>query len=132
MVYSPTKAQLKRILIVDDMEDNISLLEAILVEEGYIVDTANNGKTALAKVKAAPPDLILMDAMMPGMDGYEVTRRIREQKDLPFIPILLITAHENLNAAEALDLGANDFVRKPIEYDELMARVRASLRLKTM
>lgn len=130
MVSSPSKAQLKRILIVDDMQDNISLLEAILVEEGYIVDTANSGKAALAKVRTTPPDLILLDAMMPGMDGLEVTRRIREQKDLPFIPILLITAYENLNAAEALDLGANDFVRKPIEYDELMARVRASLRLK--
>ncbi|MBE9229754.1 response regulator [Phormidium sp. LEGE 05292] len=131
MVSSPSKAQLKRILIVDDMQDNISLLEAILVEEGYIVDTANSGKAALAKVQTTPPDLILLDAMMPGMDGLEVTRRIREQKDLPFIPILLITAYENLNAAEALDIGANDFVRKPIEYDELMARVRASLRLKT-
>lgn len=131
MVYSSTKAQLKRILIVDDMQDNISLLEAILVEEGYVVDSANNGKTALAKVQSTPPDLILLDAMMPGMDGYELTRRIREQKNLPFIPIVLITAYENLNAAEALDLGANDFVRKPIEYDELMARVRASLRLKT-
>ncbi|XWK88345.1 MAG: response regulator [Phormidium sp.] len=131
MISSPTKAQLKRILIVDDMQDNISLLEAILVEEGYVVDTANNGKLALEKVQSTPPDLILLDAMMPGMDGYELTRRIREQKDLPFIPIVLITAYENLNAAQALDLGANDFVRKPIEYDELMARVRASLRLKT-
>ncbi|MFB2878331.1 response regulator [Floridanema aerugineum] len=130
MAYSATKAQLKRILIVDDMQDNISLLEAILVEEGYVVDTANNGKAALAKVQTTPPDLILLDAMMPGMDGYELTRRIREQKDLPFIPIVLITAYENMNAAQALDLGANDFVRKPIEYDELMARVRASLRLK--
>jgi CheY-like chemotaxis protein len=130
MAYSATKAELKRILIVDDMQDNISLLEAILVEEGYVVDTANNGKTALAKVQTTPPDLILLDAMMPGMDGYELTRRIRERKDLPFIPIVLITAYENMNAAQALDLGANDFVRKPIEYDELMARVRASLRLK--
>lgn len=132
MIYSPSKDQVKRILIVDDMQDNISLLEAILVEEGYVVDTANNGKAALVKAQTEIPDLILMDAMMPGMDGMEVTRRIREQKDLPFIPILLITAYENLNAAEALDLGANDFVRKPIEYDELMARVRASLRLKAM
>ncbi|MFB2836401.1 response regulator [Floridanema evergladense] len=130
MISSPTKAQLKRILIVDDIQDNISLLEAILVEEGYVVDTANNGKVALEKIQSIPPDLILLDAMMPGMDGYELTRKIREQKDLPFIPIVLITAYENMNAAQALDLGANDFVRKPIEYDELMARVRASLRLK--
>lgn len=130
MISTPSKTQLKRILIVDDMEDNLSLLEAILVEEGYVVDSATNGKAALAKVQTTVPDLILMDAMMPGMDGYEVTRRIREQKNLPFIPILLITAYENLNAAKALDIGANDFVRKPIEYDELMARVRASLRLK--
>jgi DNA-binding response OmpR family regulator len=73
-----------------------------------------------------------MDAMMPGMDGYEVTRRIRQNKKLAFIPILMITAYEDANAAKGLDLGANDFIRKPIDYDELLARVKASLRLKDM
>ena len=68
--------------------------------------------------------------MMHGMDGYEVTRRIRQNKKLPFIPILLITAYENANVPEGLNLGANDFIRKPIDYDELMARINAFLRLK--
>lgn len=132
MLNSQSKLQSKRILVVDDLEDNISLLQAILKEEGYEVDTAQNGKSALAKVEAFPPDLVLMDAMMPGMDGYEVTRRIRQNQKLPFIPILMITAHEAANIPQGLDLGANDFIRKPIDYDELMARVKASLRLKDM
>jgi CheY-like chemotaxis protein len=125
-----TKPQAKRILIVDDIEDNLFLLHAILTEEGYEVDSANNGKSALAKIEASPPDLVLMDAMMPGMDGYEVTRRIRQNKKLPFIPIILITAYENANVPQGLELGANDFIRKPIDFDELMARIKAFLRLK--
>jgi CheY-like chemotaxis protein len=123
-----TKA--KRLLIVDDVEDNLFLLEAILTEEGYEVDSAKNGKEALAKIEASPPDLVLLDAMMPGMDGYEVTRRIRQNKKLPFLPVLLITAYENANIPQGLDLGANDFIRKPIDYEELMARIKAFLRLK--
>lgn len=132
MVPLQNKRQALRILAVDDIEDNLSLLEAILKEEGYEVDTATNGKLALAKIEASLPDLVLMDAMMPGMDGYEVIRRIRENKKLPFIPVLLITAYEDANAALGLDLGANDFIRKPIEYEELMARIKASLRMKSM
>ncbi|MBD1938983.1 response regulator [Microcoleus sp. FACHB-68] len=132
MVPLQNKRQAVRILAVDDIEDNLSLLEAILREEGYEVDTATNGKLALAKIEASLPDLVLMDAMMPGMDGYEVIRRIRENKKLPFIPVLLITAYEDANAALGLDLGANDFIRKPIEYEELMARIKASLRMKSM
>jgi CheY-like chemotaxis protein len=120
----------KRLLIVDDVEDNLFLLEAILTEEGYEVDSAKNGKEALAKIEASPPDLVLLDAMMPGMDGYEVTRRIRQNKKIPFIPVLLITAYENANIPQGLDLGANDFIRKPIDYEELMARIKAFLRLK--
>jgi DNA-binding response OmpR family regulator len=123
-----TKA--KRLLIVDDIEDNLFLLEAILTEEGYEVDSAKNGKEALAKIEASPPDLVLLDAMMPGMDGYEVTRRIRENKKIPFLPVILITAYENANIPQGLDLGANDFIRKPIDYEELMARIKAFLRLK--
>jgi CheY-like chemotaxis protein len=122
--------QAKRILVVDDIEDNVFLLQSMLTEEGYEVDSAKNGKSALAKIEASPPDLVLLDAMMPGMDGYEVTRRIRQNKKLPFIPIILITAYENANVPEGLNLGANDFIRKPIDYDELMARINAFLRLK--
>jgi CheY-like chemotaxis protein len=125
-----TKPQAKRILVVDDLEDNLFLLETILTEEGYEVDTALNGKSALTKIESSPPDLVLMDAMMPGMDGYEVTRRIRQNKKLPFIPILLLTAYVEADAPKGLELGANDFIRKPIDYDELMARIKAFLRLK--
>lgn len=130
MLPSDSKEQSKRILIVDDIADNLSLLEAILIDEGYEVDSARNGKSALAKAEASPPDLMLIDAMMPGMDGYEVTRRIRQNKNLPFIPILLITASEDANASAGLNEGANDFIRKPIDYHELMARIKAFLRLK--
>jgi CheY-like chemotaxis protein len=127
---SPSQA--KRILVVDDIEDNLFLLQAILADEGYEVDIAKNGKSALAQIEASIPDLVLMDAMMPGMDGYEATRRIRQNKKLPFIPILLITAYENANVPQGLELGANDFIRKPIDFDELMARIKAVLRLKQM
>jgi DNA-binding response OmpR family regulator len=130
MFPSPSKRQAQRILVVDDLEDNLFLLQAILTGEGYEVDLAQSGKSALAKIEASPPDLVLMDAMMPQMDGYQVTRRIRENKKLPFIPILMITAYEDANVPQGLELGANDFIRKPIDYDELMARIKASLRLK--
>lgn len=122
----------KRILVVDDIEDNVSLLQVILTEEGYEVDTAIDGKSALAKIEASPPDLLLLDAMMPKMDGYEVTRRIRQNNKLPFIPILLITAYVEADVPKGLELGANDFIRKPIDYDELLARVKSTLRLKDM
>ena len=130
MFSSQPERQAKRILVVDDLEDNLFLLQTILTEEGYEVDIAQSGKSALAKIEASPPDLVLMDAMMPQMDGYQVTRRIRENKKLPLIPILMITAYENANVPQGLELGANDFIRKPIDYDELMARIKASLRLK--
>ena len=132
MLPSQAKRQAKRILVVDDIEDNLSLLQAILMEEGYEVDITKDGKSALAKIEASPPDLLLLDAMMPQMNGYEVTRRIRQNKNLPFIPILMITAYEDANVPEGLDLGANDFIRKPIDFDELMSRVKATLRLKDM
>ncbi|MEA5571813.1 hybrid sensor histidine kinase/response regulator [Calothrix sp. UHCC 0171] len=119
-----------KILVVDDSPDNVFLIRTILEEEGYVVSTAENGATALAKIAESSFDLVLLDLMMPGMDGYEVTRRVRENKELRFMPILLITAHDSPNVAQGLDLGADDFIRKPVTVDELMARVRSLLRLK--
>lgn len=119
-----------KILVVDDSPDNVFLIKTILEEEGYIIDTAENGPTALAKVDESAFDLILLDLMMPGMDGYEVTKRIRQNTALAFIPILLITAHDSPNVAQGLDLGADDFIRKPVTVEELLARVRSLLRLK--
>ena len=119
-----------RLLIVDDVPDNLFLVRTILEEEGYDIVTSSNGHDALKIVESEPPDLVLLDVMMPKMDGYEVTRRMRAMKDLPFIPILLITAYDRANAVKGLDLGADEFIRKPIEADELLARVRSLLRLK--
>ncbi|TYQ24074.1 sensor histidine kinase [Pseudanabaena sp. UWO310] len=119
-----------RLLIVDDVPDNLFLVRTILEEEGYKIITSSNGHDALKIIGAEPPDLILLDVMMPLMDGYEVTRRIRAMKELPFIPILLITAYDRANAVKGLDLGADEFIRKPIEANELLARVRSLLRLK--
>jgi two-component system, sensor histidine kinase and response regulator len=119
-----------RILVVDDTPDNCLLIQAILQDEGYQVELAESGKEALEKIEKSAPDLVLLDVMMPGMDGYEVTRRIRQNTSLPFIPILLTTAYDQPSVAQGLDIGAEDFIRKPVHFDELLARVRALLRLK--
>jgi signal transduction histidine kinase len=120
-----------KILVVDDSPDNVFLIKTILEEEGYTVSTAENGASALAQLEASACDLILLDLMMPGMDGYEVTKRIRGNAEMQqYIPILLITAHDAPNVAKGLDLGADDFIRKPVTVDELLARVRSLLRLK--
>ncbi len=119
-----------KILVVDDSPDNVFLIKTILEEEGYIVVTAENGPNALARITEYEFDLVLLDVMMPGMDGYEVTKQIRKNTDLSFIPILLITAHDSPNVAQGLDIGADDFIRKPVTVDELLARVRSLLRLK--
>ncbi|OUL27983.1 hybrid sensor histidine kinase/response regulator [Nostoc sp. RF31YmG] len=118
------------ILVVDDVYDNLLLLETVLQEDDYEVILAQDSKTALAIVEQSPPDLILLDIMMPELDGYEFTRRIRQNQTLPYIPILLITAHIYSSVVEGLDAGADDFIRKPFDPDELNARVRSLLRLK--
>lgn len=119
-----------RILAVDDTIDNLTLLQVILEGEGYEVSLATDGISALDEVEKALPGLILLDVMMPGMDGYEVAQRIRSNKRLPYIPILLLTAHDRSNVVRGLDAGADDFVRKPFDTNELLARVRSLLRLK--
>lgn len=123
-------SKIDRILAVDDTRDNLILVQTILESEGYEIDLVTDGAAALQKVEQSPPDLILLDVMMPGMDGYEVTRRIRNNPDLSYIPILLITAFHESSVVEGLDGGADDFIRKPFDTDELLARVRSLLRLK--
>ncbi|GAB1541050.1 hypothetical protein NUACC21_37200 [Scytonema sp. NUACC21] len=118
--------QRRRILVVDDFALNVSLLQTALEAEGYDVDTATNGNSALAKIEASPPDLVVLDVMMPGMNGYELTRCIRQNDKLPFIPILLVTgSSEETEVIEELNIGADDFIRKPINFDRLLARVKS-------
>ena len=126
----PQTLQKDYILAVDDIPDNLLLVQLALEQEGHRVVLAHNGETALKYIKQSPPSLILLDVMMPEMDGYEVTRRIREDTSIPFIPILLVTAREESSLVEGLDAGADEFVRKPFQIDELQARVRSMLRLK--
>lgn len=123
-------SKIDRILAVDDTRDNLILVQTILESEGYEINLVTDGTAALQQVEQAPPDLILLDVMMPGMDGYEVTRRIRSNPGLSYIPILLITAFHESSVVEGLDAGADDFIRKPFDTDELLARVRSLLRLK--
>ena len=123
-----------RILVVDDHEDNIELLRARLEARGYEVEGASDGQAALDAVQRTCPDLILLDVMMPKMDGMEVVRRLKaksEANELPFIPVIMQTALDSTeNKVEGLDAGADDYITKPINFAELEARVNSLLRIK--
>lgn len=122
-----------RILVVDDHEDNVELLRARLEAWGYKVEAATDGQQALDVVHASPPDLILLDVMMPSIDGNEVARRIKQNPLLPFIPIIMQTALDSTESkVEGLEAGADDYITKPIEFAELKARVRSMLRIKRL
>ena len=114
------------LLVVDDDPKITSLLRRALSIEGYEVRTANNGSDGLARVRERQPDLVVLDLLMPGIDGLEVCHRLREESD---IPILILTAKdETQDRVRGLDSGADDYLVKPFELDELLARVRALLR----
>ncbi|WP_026370777.1 response regulator [Kallotenue papyrolyticum] len=122
-----------RILVVDDHEDNLALLRLILSAQGYAIQCARDGAQALAMIQQQPPDLILLDLMMPHISGYEVIDRVRALGDDNYIPIMLITAKQDLaDKVHGLNLGADDFLTKPVQAPELIARVRALLRLKQL
>jgi len=122
-----------RILIVDDHEDNVELLRARLESWGYATESAMNGMEALSKVEDSPPDLILLDVMMPQIDGMEVARRVKSNTDLPFIPIIMQTALDTTeDKVEGLEAGADDYITKPIEFPELKARLKSMLRIKRL
>ena len=121
------------ILIVDDHEDNIEVLTVRLESRGYKTLSAYNGKDAIKIVEATPPDLILLDVMMPEMDGNEVARHIKGNKGLPFIPIIMQTALDSTDSkVEGLEAGADDYITKPIDFAELKARLRSMLRIKRL
>jgi DNA-binding response OmpR family regulator len=116
-----------RVLLVEDDHDIAEPLARALTREGYEVDSAGDGRVALQTVLDVPPDLIILDIGLPGMDGLEVCRHVREVR--PQIPILMLTARDGeLEMVAGLDAGADDYVTKPFRLSELLARVRAMLR----
>lgn len=120
-----------RILIVDDEPHNRRLLEVMLKPEGFVLLTAASGEEALAIVAQETPDLVLLDVMMPGMDGFEVTRRIKGDFATKSIPVIVVTALDDREARmRGLTAGAEDFLTKPVDRAELSMRVRNLLRLK--
>ena len=122
-----------RILIVDDHEDNVEVIRARLEAGGYQIESAADGIEALERVRQSPPDLILLDVMMPHIDGIEVARRIKADESLPFIPIIMQTALDTVqHKVEGLGAGADDYVTKPINFAELEARVKSMLRIKLL
>ncbi len=127
------RAETTRILVADDHPDNVDLLRIRLGARGYQVDAVSDGQQALDRVLASPPDLLLLDVMMPKMDGMEVARRIKETPGLPFVPIILQTALDTTaHKVEGLDAGADDYITKPINFAELEARIKALLRIKAL
>jgi two-component system cell cycle response regulator len=122
-----------RVLVVDDIPSNIKLLEARLAAEYFEVDSAPNGVDALTKIGAHEPDIVLLDVMMPGMDGFEVCRRIKSNPKTAHIPVVMVTALDQTSDRVAgLDAGADDFLTKPVDDAALFARVRSLVRLKMM
>ena len=119
------------ILIVDDQPQNIELLEAHLVPQGYEIIQAANGEEALEKLSGNNIDMILLDVMMPGMNGYEVCRKVKRDPENTFLPIVLLTALNNMEAKiVGLEAGAADFLNKPFQKVELLARVNNLLKMK--
>jgi class 3 adenylate cyclase/CheY-like chemotaxis protein len=122
--------QQAKLLVVDDTPHNVRLLEAVLSPRGYEVLAAGSGGEALEKVVTEQPDLILLDIVMPSMDGFEVCRRLRADSATRFLPIIMITASGAQEKLNALEAGADDFILKPFDKAELLARVQSLLRIK--
>ncbi|MFP4314208.1 MAG: PleD family two-component system response regulator [Alphaproteobacteria bacterium] len=120
-----------RVLVVDDILPNVKLLEAKLTSEYYDVLTATSGAEALEKIESEKPDIILLDVMMPGMDGFEVCTKIKDNPVMAHIPVVMVTALTDIaDKVRGLEVGADDFLSKPINDIALMSRVRSLVRLK--
>ena len=119
-----------KILVVDDVQSNVLLLKALLGREGFGIEYAMNGTEALEKVKSEHPDLILLDVMMPDMDGFEVAGRLKVEPEQAEIPIIFLTAlNDSASVVKGFQLGANDFISKPFRREELLIRVEHQLSL---
>jgi adenylate cyclase len=122
-----------RILVVDDTPQNVKLLADLLGAKGYAVSTAASGEQALEAIAAAPPDMVLLDVMMPGLSGYDVCRRIRENPATALLPVVMVTSLDpQQERVKGIEAGADDFLSKPINQPELFARVRSLLRVKEL
>src|SRR3954468_16611559 len=122
-----------RVLVVDDILSNVKLLEAKLTAEYFEVASAYNGLEALAKIEEQQPDIVLLDVMMPGMDGFEVCRRIKQNPQTAHLPVVMVTALDQpADRVAGLEAGADDFLTKPVDDAALFARVRSLVRLKLM
>jgi adenylate cyclase len=119
-----------RVLVVDDQPTNIKLLDATLTPRGYEVRGAESGEQALAALAEGTTDVVLLDIVMPGLDGYEVCRRIRANQATAFLPVVMVTASGDAEKIKALEAGADDFLTKPIDRNELLARVASLARIK--
>jgi class 3 adenylate cyclase len=122
-----------RILVVDDTPHNVKLLADLLAARGYLVVTAASGAEALERLAAQPPDLVLLDVVMPGMSGYEVCRAIRAAEATRLLPVVMVTALDpSEERVKGIEAGADDFLAKPIQTAELLARVRSLLRIREL
>jgi class 3 adenylate cyclase len=118
------------VLVVDDQPANLRLLDAVLSPRGYEVITAGSGEEALVALRESPIDLVLLDILMPGMDGYEVCGRIRADQMTAFLPVVMITASGDQEKLRAIESGADDFITKPFNQAELLARVASLAKVK--
>ena len=127
----PPRADAATVLIVDDQPLNVDLLEQELEAAGYRTVAASGGEAALARAEESAPDLILLDVMMPGIDGYETCRRLKASEATRQIPVIFLTAlKETFEKVRAFDLGAVDYVTKPFESEEMLARVGTHVALR--
>jgi class 3 adenylate cyclase len=122
-----------RILVVDDQRANVEMMAGVLRARAYEVLTAMDGESALAEVRAHSPDLVVSDILMPGMDGYELCRRLRADAATTLLPVILVTSLEPQDErVRGIEAGADDFLSKPVNWEELFARVKSLLRIKRL